>query len=126
MPCVREPLRHKQAQFPVENIEIEYLLECRAGVEFVAVVIRLKRQPIGAKPVIVQLREIVKCTTAVINDQTTLLEQIKLSVVREWGLGEAHGLRHPQKSNPPWCASLRGVGGIVGAHYGDQTGVIKP
>lgn len=108
----------QQPEFPVEHIEVENVIKADAGAQSMRLVIGLGRQPVGSQPIVVEMTQIVEGPFAIRHCQPPLDEPVELVIEAQRGLVELQG-RPPEKSNPPRCASGRGVGGVVTKQYKD-------
>ncbi|EWG99937.1 hypothetical protein Q427_22275 [Halomonas sp. BC04] len=109
-------VHYQQAELTIENVEVQHIVQGGAGAQLVRLVIGLEGQPIGAQPVVVEMAQVVESTLAVRHRQPPLDEPIELVIEAQRGFVELHD-RPPEKSNPPRCASERGVGGVVTSEY---------
>jgi len=72
-----------------------------------------KRQPIGPQAVVVDVGQRMAGSSLISKPHAPLAQQSDLVIGGQRRLGEFHNGK-PKKRNPPGCASLRGVAGVVG------------
>ena len=83
-------IQKQQAQFAVEDVQIQYILKACARLESVGGVLGLERQPVGPEAVVVEMREIVQGFRAIRADQAALDQLVELLLVGERRLAELH------------------------------------
>ena len=97
-------VQHQQAQLPVEHVEVQHLRKVGAGLESVRGVVGFEWQPVGPKPVVVEVLQVELGGGRVLDDHATLLKQRHLLGVGGGRLGE--GALHRALPNPQWVADF--------------------